>query len=53
VYGKKDLKRFRFQQTRKISREATNTDLINRLLLSSDPPVCGLKKKEIITTVVF
>lgn len=33
----KDIKMFRSQHTRKTSRIATNTDLINRLLLSSDP----------------
>lgn len=33
----KDIKSFRLKHTRKTSRETTNLDLINRLLLTSDP----------------
>jgi len=40
----KDIKMFRRQHTRKMSRIATNTDLINRLLLSSDPFLTGQRK---------
>lgn len=37
----KDIKLFRMRHTRKISRVLTNTDLLNRLLLSSDPFITG------------
>lgn len=40
----KDIKNFRLNHTRKISRIASNTDLLNRLLLSSDPLITGLRK---------
>lgn len=40
----KYLKQFRRDFTRKMSREVTNTDLINRLLLSSDPFISALRK---------
>ena len=40
----KDIKMFRRQHTRKMSRVATNTDLINRLLLSTDPFLTGQRK---------
>lgn len=40
----KDIKRYRLQHTRKISRIATNTDLLNILLLSSDPFISGQRK---------
>lgn len=39
----KDIKQFRLQYTRKISRIATNTDLLNRLFLSSDPFISGAR----------
>lgn len=40
----KDIKRYRLQHTRKTSRIATNTDLLNMLLLSSDPFITGQRK---------
>ena len=40
----KDNRRYRLQFTRKISREETNADLIKRLLISSDPYICSLRK---------
>ena len=40
----KYIKKFRLQHTRKISRLASNTDLINRLFLSSDPLITGKRK---------
>lgn len=40
----KDIKRYRLQHTRKTSRIATNTDLLNILLLSSDPFITGQRK---------
>lgn len=40
----KYFKRFRRDHTRKISRVDSNTDLMNRLLLSSDPYITGLRK---------
>lgn len=40
----KDIKSFRRKHTRKISRVLTNTDLFNRLLLSSDPFISGQRK---------
>lgn len=40
----KDLKRYRENYTRKTSRIDTNTDLFNRLLLSSDPKISGLQE---------
>jgi len=43
-YKNKDIKMFRRQHTRKMSHMATNTDLINRLLLSSDPFLTGQRK---------
>lgn len=39
----KDIKQFRLQYTRKISRIATNTDLLNRFFLSSDPFISGAR----------
>lgn len=39
----KDFKNFR-QLTRKITRVETNKDLINILLVSSDPHITGLRK---------
>lgn len=38
------LKQFRRDNTRKMSREITNTDLMNRLLLNSDPYISSLRK---------
>lgn len=38
----KDLKKYRENFTRKSSRIETNTDLFNKLLLSSDPKISGL-----------
>ena len=47
----KDIKMYREFHTRKISRKATNQDLLHRLLLSSDPLLTSLrptpKKSEI------
>lgn len=40
----KDVKKYRLNHTRTISRVATNQDLINRLLLTSDPLISGQKK---------
>lgn len=40
----KDIKKFRLQHTRKMSRVATNEDLFNRLLLTSDPFITGQRK---------
>lgn len=40
----KDIKMFRLRHTRKMSRNVTNVDLLNRLLLSSDPLITGLRK---------
>lgn len=40
----KDVKRYRLQNTRKMSRISTNTDLIHMLLLSSDPFISGQRK---------
>lgn len=40
----KDIKKIREHHTRKISRISTNTDLLNRLLLSSDPFITGQRK---------
>lgn len=39
----KDIKRYRLSHTRKYSRTATNTDLLNRLLESSDPLISSLR----------
>lgn len=39
----KDIKRYRLDHTRKFSRTATNTDLLNRLLESSDPLISSLR----------
>lgn len=40
----KDVKKFRLNHTRKNSREHTNLDLMNRLLLTSDPYISGVRK---------
>lgn len=40
----KNIKAFRQNHTRKMSRIVTNTDLLNRLLLNSDPLVTDLRK---------
>lgn len=40
----KNIKQFRLNHTRKISRVATNTDLLHRLLLSSDPFITSLRQ---------
>jgi len=40
----KDVKLFRLNHTRKMSRVLTNTDLLNRLLLSSDPFIACQRK---------
>lgn len=40
----KNYNAFRRDHTRKMSRVLTNTDLLNRLLLSSDPFITGLRK---------
>lgn len=40
----KNIKHFRLNHTRKISRVATNTDLLYRLLLNSDPFITSLRK---------
>lgn len=40
----KYYKAFRRDNTRKMNRVLTNTDLINRLLLHSDPLISGLRK---------
>lgn len=39
----KDLKKYRETRTRKISRKVTNEDLLNRLLLTSDPLITSLR----------
>ena len=39
----KDIKKFRLNHTRKNSRVHTNLDLINRLLLTSDPYISGVR----------
>lgn len=38
----KNIKLFRLNHTRKMSRVLTNTDLMNKLLLNSDPFVTSL-----------
>lgn len=40
----KNIKDFRRNYTRKISRTVTNTDLLHRLLLNSDPLITGIRK---------
>lgn len=40
----KDIKKYRQNFTRKSSRINTNTDLLHRLLISSDPYICSLRK---------
>lgn len=40
----KNIKNFRLNHTRKISRETTNTDLLQRLLLNSDPFITNLRQ---------
>lgn len=40
----KHIKAYRRDHTRKMNRVLTNTDLINRLLLHSDPLISGLRK---------
>ncbi|GBP72056.1 hypothetical protein EVAR_48550_1 [Eumeta japonica] len=52
------VKQFRRDNTRKMSRVVTNTDLIHRLLLNSDPYISDLrrlprKKKSILSKVVL
>lgn len=42
----KDFKRFREHHTRKFSRTATNEDLLNNLLISSDPLISTLRPKQ-------
>lgn len=42
----KDVKRFRAVHSRKYRREATNTDLLHRLLESSDPLISGIRHHE-------
>ncbi|XP_044572242.1 uncharacterized protein LOC123257406 [Drosophila ananassae] len=54
----KDVKKYRLNHTRKTSRIATNRDLINRLLLTSDPFITGQRKlpskcKTILSKSVF
>jgi len=40
----KDIKLYTLNHTRKMSRVLTNTDLLNSLLLSSDPFIAGQRK---------
>lgn len=40
----KDFRHFRERNTRKISRKATNEDLLHQLLISSDPYISSLQK---------
>lgn len=40
----KDVRNYRELYTRKTSRIETNTDLLHRLLISSDPYICSLRK---------
>lgn len=40
----KNIKLFRRDHTRKMSRVTTNADLLNRLLMSSDPFITSLRK---------
>lgn len=40
----KDIRRYRLQFTRKTSRIQTQKDLVRRLLISSDPYICSLRK---------
>lgn len=40
----KDTRRYRLEFTRKTSRIHTNEDLLHRLLMSSDPYICSLRK---------
>ena len=40
----KDFKNYRKNFSRKTSRRATNTDLMNRLLISNDPVISTLRK---------
>lgn len=40
----KDIRSFKLNHTRKFFRTVINLDLINRLLLSSDPYITGLQK---------
>lgn len=40
----KDVRNYRELYTRKTSRIETNTDLLHRLLISSDPFICSLRK---------
>lgn len=54
----KDIKMYRLHHTRKNSRIVTNQDLLNRLLLSSDPLITGQrklqsKKKSILLKSVY
>lgn len=39
----KDIKRYRLIHSRKYCREATNTDILNRLLESSDPLISMIR----------
>lgn len=43
----KDLRRYRELHTRKISREATNRDLLNRILVSADPAISNIRNKTV------
>lgn len=49
----KYIKSFRRDHTRKMSRVLTNTDLINRLLLHSDPLITGIRKLPVKKKSVF
>ena len=54
----KDFKKYSLNHKRKISRSATNKDLINRLLLTSDPFITGQRNlpkkcKNILSKRVF
>lgn len=40
----KENKRYREAFTRKMSRIDTNTDVLHRLLIASDPYICALRK---------
>lgn len=40
----KNIKTFRLNNTRKMSRVAPNTDLINRVMINSDPLITDLRK---------
>lgn len=42
----KDFKRIREHNTRKMSRCETNTDIMNGLLISSDPYISNIRKQQ-------